>query len=167
MNEEMLGRSTLLDGVYFLFLAMKYIPVIGMEVHVELKTKSKMFCSCQTGRDLKEPNTHICPVHRGSLGRCRYRIALRSNQCSEQGIALGCSLRLESKFDRKNYFTRPSEGVPDIVNMISHCEAGALAIDGKTFRITRIHLNTKTVSRGGRRTTLVDFNRARAYRWSL
>ena len=144
---------------------MKYIPVIGMEVHVELKTKSKMFCSCPNGQGLeKEPNTHICPVCTGQPGTLPVpnRAAIESVQ--RAGIALGCSLRLESKFDRKNYF------YPDLPKgyQISQydkplCEAGALAIDGKTFRITRIHLEEDTgklshAAGGG--ATLVDFNRA-------
>ncbi|QQS15671.1 MAG: Asp-tRNA(Asn)/Glu-tRNA(Gln) amidotransferase subunit GatB [Candidatus Moraniibacteriota bacterium] len=145
---------------------MKYIPVIGMEVHVELKTKSKMFCSCPNGQGLeKEPNTHICPVCTGQPGTLPVpnRAAIESVQ--RAGLALGCSLRLESKFDRKNYF------YPDLPKgyQISQydkplCEAGALVIDGKTFRVTRIHLEEDTGklshATGGSKATLVDFNRA-------
>lgn len=144
---------------------MKYIPVIGMEVHVELKTKSKMFCACANGQGVeKEPNTHICPVCTGQPGTLPVpnRAAIESVQ--RAGLALGCSLRLESKFDRKNYF------YPDLPKgyQISQydrplCEAGALAVGGKTFRITRIHLEEDTgklshAAGGG--ATLVDFNRA-------
>ena len=144
---------------------MGYIPVIGMEVHVELKTKSKMFCSCSNGQGLeKESNTHICPVCTGQPGTLPVpnRAAVESVQ--RAGLALGCSLRLESKFDRKNYF------YPDLPKgyQISQydqpfCEAGSLAIDGKTFRITRIHLEEDTGKLShapGGKETLVDFNRA-------
>lgn len=144
---------------------MKYIPVIGMEVHVELKTKSKMFCSCANGQELeREPNANICPVCTGQPGTLPVpnRVAIESVQ--RAGLALGCSLRLESKFDRKNYF------YPDLPKgyQISQydrplCESGALAVNGKAFRITRIHLEEDTgklshVSGSG--ATLVDFNRA-------
>lgn len=142
---------------------MKYIPVIGMEIHAELKTKSKMFCACENGRGLeKEPNTHICPVCTGQPGTLPVpnRSAIESVQ--RAGLALGCTLRLESKFDRKNYF------YPDLPKgyQISQydkpfCERGVMNIGGKAFRITRIHLEEDTGklshSNGA---TLVDLNRA-------
>lgn len=142
---------------------MKYIPVIGMEIHAELKTKSKMFCACENGRGLeKEPNTHICPVCTGQPGTLPVpnRSAIESVQ--RAGLALGCMLRLESKFDRKNYF------YPDLPKgyQISQydkpfCERGVMNIGGKAFRITRIHLEEDTGklshSNGA---TLVDLNRA-------
>ncbi len=142
---------------------MKYIPVIGMEIHAELKTKSKMFCACENGRGLeKEPNMHICPVCTGQPGTLPVpnRSAIESVQ--RAGLALGCMLRLESKFDRKNYF------YPDLPKgyQISQydkpfCERGVMNIGGKVFRITRIHLEEDTGklshSNGA---TLVDLNRA-------
>lgn len=142
---------------------MKYIPVIGMEIHVEIKTKSKMFCACENGRGIeKEPNTHICPVCTGQPGTLPVpnRSAIESVQ--RAGLALGCTLRLESKFDRKNYF------YPDLPKgyQISQydkpfCERGVMNIGGKAFRITRIHLEEDTGklshSNGA---TLVDLNRA-------
>ena len=142
---------------------MKYIPVIGMEIHAELKTKSKMFCACENGRGLeREPNTHICPVCTGQPGTLPVpnRSAIESVQ--RAGLALGCTLRLESKFDRKNYF------YPDLPKgyQISQydkpfCERGVMNIGGKAFRITRIHLEEDTGklshSNGA---TLVDLNRA-------
>lgn len=142
---------------------MKYIPVIGMEIHAELKTKSKMFCACENGRGLeKEPNTHICPVCTGQPGTLPVpnRSAIESVQ--RAGLALGCTLRLESKFDRKNYF------YPDLPKgyQISQydkpfCERGVMNIGRKAFRITRIHLEEDTGklshSNGA---TLVDLNRA-------
>lgn len=83
----------------------KYIPVIGMEVHVELKTKSKMFCGCKNGLGQESaPNIHICPVCTGQPGS----LPVPNQQAIEfvqlAGLALNCELNLKSKFDRKNYF---------------------------------------------------------------
>lgn len=145
---------------------MKYLPVIGMEVHAELSTDSKMFCSCKNGRGLeKEPNIHICPVCTGAPGTLPTpnRRAIESVQ--RAGLALGCSLRLRSKFDRKNYF------YPDLPKgyQISQydepfCEGGELSIrSDKTVAITRIHMEEdtgKSTHPTGAEYTLVDLNRA-------
>ena len=146
-------------------MIMKYIPVIGMEIHAELSTQSKMFCACKNGRGLeKEPNVHICPVCTAQPGTLPVpnRVAIESVQ--KVGLALGCSLRLESKFDRKNYF------YPDLPKgyQISQydepfCEHGTILVNGKSFRITRIHLEEdtgKSLHPAGADYTLVDFNRA-------
>jgi aspartyl-tRNA(Asn)/glutamyl-tRNA(Gln) amidotransferase subunit B len=143
----------------------KYIPVIGMEVHVELKTQSKMFCRCKNGMGLeREPNTNICPVCTAQPGTLPVpnRQAIEFVQMA--GLALGCQLRFESKFDRKNYF------YPDLPKgyQISQydqpfCEKGKLRINGKEVGITRIHLEEDTgklVHPKGVDYTLVDFNRA-------
>lgn len=145
---------------------MKYLPVIGMEVHAELKTESKMFCACKNGRGLeKEPNIHICPVCTGQPGTLPTpnRKAIESVQ--RAGLALGCALRMHSKFDRKNYF------YPDLPKgyQISQydepfCEKGRLEIrPGKTVDITRIHMEEdtgKSAHPAGADYTLVDLNRA-------
>lgn len=143
---------------------MNYIPVIGMEIHAELKTTSKMFCACENGRGLeKEPNTHICPVCTGQPGTLPVPNRTAIEYVQKAGLALGCMLRLESKFDRKNYF------YPDLPKgyQISQfdkplCEKGAMKIDGKVFRVTRIHLEEDTgkLSHSGGSSTLVDLNRA-------
>jgi len=148
-----------------------YTPIIGMEVHVELKTKSKMFCSCKNDPDLKEPNTNICPIclaHPGTL-------PVPNKQAIEWtvliGKALGCSIREYSKFDRKHYF------YPDLPKgyQISQydepiAERGSLTLKfplGDNIRevakicITRAHLEEDTAKllhdKDGN--TLVDFNR--------
>ncbi|MBI2439232.1 MAG: Asp-tRNA(Asn)/Glu-tRNA(Gln) amidotransferase subunit GatB [Candidatus Moranbacteria bacterium] len=144
---------------------MKYGVTIGMEVHAELKTDSKMFCACKNGLGLEaEPNTHICPVCTAQPGTLPVpnRQAIESVQ--RVGLALECTLRLHSKFDRKNYF------YPDIPKgyQISQydepfCEKGKMKIDGKTFGITRIHLEEdtgKSMHPSDADYTLVDFNRA-------
>ncbi|MFA7319398.1 MAG: Asp-tRNA(Asn)/Glu-tRNA(Gln) amidotransferase subunit GatB [Parcubacteria group bacterium] len=159
----------------------KYTPVIGMEVHVELKTKSKMFCDSKNGLGLeREPNVNICPVCTGQPGT----LPVPNSQAIEfvqlAGLALGCTLRLDSKFDRKNYF------YPDLPKgyQISQydqplCEGGVLEIGvpattppqpspeyrggGRRIGITRIHLEEDTgklIHPKGVNYTLVDFNRA-------
>lgn len=154
---------------------MKYIPVIGMEVHVELKTKSKMFCSCKNGLGLeKEPNIHICPVCTGQPGT----LPVPNQQAIEAvqlcGLALNCELNLKSKFDRKNYF------YPDLPKgyQISQydqplCGLGYMDIQTlvtsdqlpvtKRIGITRIHLEEDTgklTHPTGADYTLVDYNRS-------
>jgi len=143
----------------------KYTPVIGMEIHVELKTKSKMFCQCKNGLGLeKKPNIDICPVCTAQPGTLPVPNIQAIEAVQLAGLALGCNLRLESKFDRKNYF------YPDIPKgyQISQydqpfCEKGKLKINGKEIGITRIHLEEDTgklIHPKGVEYTLVDFNRA-------
>lgn len=144
---------------------MKYNVTIGMEVHAELKTNSKMFCACKNGLGLeKDPNVHICPVCTAQPGSLPVPNRKAIEAVQRVGLALGCTLRLQSKFDRKNYF------YPDIPKgyQISQydepfCEKGVMEIEGKPFRITRIHLEEdtgKSMHPEGADYTLVDFNRA-------
>lgn len=143
----------------------KYIPVIGMEVHVELKTKSKMFCNSKNGRGLeKEPNIHICPVCTGQPGTLPVPNTKAIEFVQLAGLALNCELNLKSKFDRKNYF------YPDLPKgyQISQydqplCGLGYMDVAGKRIGITRIHLEEDTgklTHPTGADYTLVDFNRA-------
>ncbi|MFZ1719825.1 MAG: Asp-tRNA(Asn)/Glu-tRNA(Gln) amidotransferase subunit GatB [Candidatus Moraniibacteriota bacterium] len=144
---------------------MKYNVTIGMEVHAELKTASKMFCACKNGLGMeKEPNLHICPVCTGQPGALPVpnRKAIESVQ--RVGLALDCEMARHAKFDRKNYF------YPDLPKgyQISQydepfCGMGAMEIDGKQFRVTRIHLEEDTgklLHPTGSDYTLVDYNRS-------
>ena len=150
---------------------MKYTTVIGLEVHSELKTKSKAFCSCSTEFG-GEPNTHVCPVCLGMPGA----LPVLNKQVVEfairAGLALDCEIKKFNKFDRKNYF------YPDLSKnyQISQfdkpiCEGGHIDIevDGQTKRIgiTRIHMEEdagKLVHSGATiktsESSAVDYNRA-------
>ncbi|MDP1619419.1 MAG: Asp-tRNA(Asn)/Glu-tRNA(Gln) amidotransferase subunit GatB, partial [bacterium] len=143
----------------------RYIPVIGMEIHVELKTKSKMFCGCKNGLGLEiEPNVNICPVCTAQPGTLPVANGQAVRFVQMAGLALDCRIAENSKFDRKNYF------YPDIPKgyQISQydqplCEHGRIEIDGKTVGITRIHMEEDTgklVHPKGADHSLVDFNRA-------
>jgi aspartyl-tRNA(Asn)/glutamyl-tRNA(Gln) amidotransferase subunit B len=143
----------------------KYIPVIGMEIHVELKTASKMFCDSKNGLGQEsEPNVNICPVCTGQPGTLPVANRQAIEFVQKVGLALGCEIVKVSKFDRKNYF------YPDLPKgyQISQydqplCGKGSLDIDGKTIGITRIHLEEDTgklVHPKGADYSLVDFNRA-------
>jgi aspartyl-tRNA(Asn)/glutamyl-tRNA(Gln) amidotransferase subunit B len=144
---------------------MKYIPVIGMEIHVELKTKSKMFCACKNGLGMeKEPNINICPVCTAQPGTLPVANLEAIRFVQKAGLALNCQIAEASKFDRKNYF------YPDIPKgyQISQydqplCEHGHVAINGKEVGITRIHMEEdtgKSVHPKGAEYSLIDFNRA-------
>src|SRR3989344_4628315 len=147
---------------------MNLIPVIGLEIHVQLKTKSKMFCSCVNVLGDAPPNTSICPICMGYPGTLPVpnRQAIEWTQLA--GAALGCELATESKFDRKSYF------YPDLPKgyQISQydkpfCLKGEFTIvvngEERTIGITRIHLEEdaakNTHSKDGK-STLVDYNRA-------
>lgn len=143
---------------------MKYQPIIGLEIHIELNTDSKMFCSCFNNSEETNPNFNICPVcmaHPGTLPVIN-KEAVR--KVIKTGLALGCKIPEYSKFDRKNYF------YPDLPKgyQISQydfplCKGGFLKIKDKTIKITRVHLEEDTgklIHPKGKDYSLVDFNRA-------
>jgi aspartyl-tRNA(Asn)/glutamyl-tRNA(Gln) amidotransferase subunit B len=141
---------------------MSYKPTIGLEIHVELDTKSKMFCYCKNDAEEKRPNFNICPVCTAQPGSLPVANEEAIKKTIKAGLALNCSINKESKFDRKNYF------YPDLPKgyQISQydkpfCEKGFLQIGDKNVGITRIHLEEDTgrlVHSG--KDSLVDFNRA-------
>jgi len=143
---------------------MEYKPVIGLEIHAELRTKSKMFCSCLNDPDEKRPNLNICPVCLGHPGTLPVINQEAVEKVIKVGSALNCSIAEKSKFDRKNYF------YPDLPKgyQISQydkplCEKGFLKIRDRKIRITRVHLEEDTgklIHPPGADHSLVDFNRA-------
>ena len=83
--------------------ALKYQIVIGLEVHAQLRTQSKLFCSCST-KFGAEPNANTCPVCMGYPGVLPVLNAQAVEYAIKAGLALGCQIDLNSKFDRKQYF---------------------------------------------------------------
>jgi aspartyl-tRNA(Asn)/glutamyl-tRNA(Gln) amidotransferase subunit B len=143
---------------------MAYKPTIGLEIHAELKTNSKMFCSCKNDPDEKRPNFNICPVCTAQPGTLPVANEEAIKKVIKTGLALNCKIAENSKFDRKNYF------YPDLPKgyQISQydqplCEGGYLEIGGRKIRITRIHLEEDTGSLmhpEGAEYSLVNLNRA-------
>lgn len=138
---------------------MEYKPTIGLEIHAELKTKTKMFCACKNDPDEKRPNVNICPIclaHPGTLPNIN-KEAVKS--ILKIGLALGGKLAMEfSEFDRKNYF------YPDIPKGYQISQYKNPLVSGGELagvQITRVHLEEDTArSIHEEETSLVDFNRA-------
>ena len=141
-----------------------YKAIVGLEVHVELDTKTKMFCSCLNDPDEHRPNINICPTCTAQPGSLPVINEEAVRKVIKTGLALNCQVPEYSKFDRKNYF------YPDLPKgyQISQydkplCTGGFLELNGKKIRITRVHLEEDTgrlVHPVGQDFSLVDFNRA-------
>ena len=151
----------------------RYEAVIGIEVHSQLRTASKMFCGCSTAYDGAQPNTHVCPVCLGLPGA----LPTINKRAVEHVLATGAAIEATApeatRWDRKNYF------YPDLPKgyQISQYDlplasAGRLTVDTSagpvTIGITRAHLEEDTAklihatADDGRKVSLIDFNRSGA-----
>ena len=93
---------------------MEYEVVIGLEVHAQLLTLSKMFCACSADYQDAAPNTVVCPVCMGMPGSLPVINRKAVEHVIRTGLALGCDISETTKFDRKNYpYPESDEGLPD------------------------------------------------------
>ena len=151
--------------------AVEYEPVIGLEVHAQLLTRSKMFCGCPSDYQSSPPNTHVCPICTGMPGVLPVINKAAVEAVIMTGLALNCTINEHTKFDRKNY------PYPDLMKgyQISQYETpissnGWLEVDlnGERRRIgiTRAHLEEDTAKlqhhsdASGEQYSLLDLNRA-------
>ncbi|MEX2080780.1 MAG: Asp-tRNA(Asn)/Glu-tRNA(Gln) amidotransferase subunit GatB [Dehalococcoidia bacterium] len=152
--------------------AVAYETVIGLEVHAQLTTRSKMFCGCDADYSGAAPNTHVCPVCLGLPGVLPVINQAAIESIAKTGLALHCQISPLSKFDRKNYH------YPDLMKgyQVSQfdlpvCVGGWLdvEVDGEKARIgiTRVHMEEDTArllhrldAATGEAYSLVDVNRS-------
>ncbi len=151
-------------------MGVQYEPVIGLEVHCELKTNTKIFCSCSTEFG-GEPNSHVCPVCLGLPGALPVFNKKVLEFAIRAGVALNCKISEYSVFDRKNYFYPDLPAAYQISqNDFPICKAGKLEIDvngnKKTIGINRIHMEEdagklvhESSSIAGSNYSLADYNR--------
>jgi len=146
---------------------MDYEVTIGLEVHAQILTESKMFCGCSAQYWAAEPNTHVCPVCMGLPGALPVTNRRAIERAILTGLALNCRIQSDNVISRKNYF------YPDLPSSYQRsqyddplCVGGwlDLAADGDTKRvgITRVHIEEDTgkLTHAPDGSSLVDFNRA-------
>lgn len=146
--------------------------IIGLEVHAQMSTKTKMFCGCDNDAFGKAPNTTVCPICMGHPGTLPVPNATAIDKAIKASLALGCTINKENHFDRKHYFypdlpmgfqisqydfplSSKGEVTYDML------ESSGRVTDTKICGITRLHMENdagKLTHRGS--TTLCDYNRA-------
>lgn len=141
---------------------MKYTTVIGLEIHAEMLTNSKVFCGCNAEFGGEE-NTRVCPRCSGMPGTLPVFNRGAAELAVKAGIALNCHINNYSAFDRKNYF------YPDLpkayqITQFEHpiCTDGGVDIGGKVIRINRIHIEEdagKLIHDENENVSLADYNR--------
>ncbi len=144
---------------------MKLETVIGLEIHVQLKTKSKMFCSCSNDGENTAPNTTVCPVCLGHPGTLPVPNKQAVEWSIKTALALGCDIPHHSKFDRKHYFY---PDLPKAYQISQYDEPvgtkGSVDVyvegEKRTIRIHRLHLEEDAAKLTHTKLgSLVDYNR--------
>lgn len=145
----------------------KFEPVIGIEVHVELNTKTKMFCGCSADYFGKEPNSHTCPVCLGLPGALPYINKEAIKSCIKIGLALNCQINQKTYFERKNYFYPDLPKGYQISQLVLPIAVnGYLDIEDEEGAVKRIRINRahqeedtgKLAHKGSE--TFIDYNRS-------
>jgi aspartyl-tRNA(Asn)/glutamyl-tRNA(Gln) amidotransferase subunit B len=144
----------------------EYDIVIGLEIHVQLKTESKMFCSTSARYFGENPNSHICPTCLGLPGALPVTNKKAMENAIKVGLALNCRINYFNRFDRKSYF------YPDLPKgfQISQFDLpvakdGFVMVEGKKVRVNRAHQEEDTgklihQTINGEKVSLIDFNRS-------
>jgi aspartyl-tRNA(Asn)/glutamyl-tRNA(Gln) amidotransferase subunit B len=148
----------------------KYETVVGMEIHVELSTATKMFCRCLVPTLQDRPNTRTCPICLGLPGALPFPNQKAIESCIQIGLALNCAINKDSFFERKNYFYPDlAKGFQTSQYLHPFGEKGYLDIklNGtiKRIGITRVHMEEDTgklthATVDGKEVSLIDFNRS-------
>ncbi len=141
-----------------------YKPTIGLEIHVELNTASKMFCACRNNAEEKQPNFNVCPICLGHPGTLPVINKEALEKVIKVGLALASDISWQSYFDRKNYFYPDlPKGYQISQHSVPLCGGGHLMVEEKDIRLREIHLEEDTCklyhSSDGK-SSLVDCNRS-------
>ena len=138
---------------------MKYIPVMGLEIHAELLTNSKVYCSCENTFG-GEVNNRVCPVCSGMPGTLPVINKEVVTFAVKAGISLDCHINEYSAFDRKNYFYPDLPKAYQITQFeYPICSDGHVEVCGRDIRINRIHIEEDAGKLIHEDVSLADFNR--------